>query len=97
MCLGLCRIAETPKGLSYLPVCKRDFWDVVDFPLPVSVAEVLRSLREQAPALGPYTGFGPKDKHVYGLLVWCERKLIGLDDILAPTDEWEMITMVAGG
>lgn len=80
-----------------MPVCQSDFWDVVDFLLPVSVAEVLRSLREQTPALGPYAGFGPKDKHVYGFLVWCERKLIRLDDILAPTDEWEMITMVAGG
>jgi hypothetical protein len=54
-------------------------------------------LREQNPDFEPYAGFGPKDKHAYGLLVWRGRKLLTLDDILAPTDEVEMIVMVAGG
>ncbi len=69
----------------------------LDFSHPVSVAKVLQLLREQTPAFAPYAGFGPKDKQAYGLLVWREGNLLTLDDILAPTDEVEMIVMVAGG
>jgi hypothetical protein len=85
--------------IRFLPPLNRILGQVreLDFSHPVSVAHVLRLLREQNPDFAPYAGFGPKDKHAYGLLVWRERKLLTLDDILAPTDEVEMIIMVAGG
>jgi len=64
---------------------------------PVSVAEVLRGLCEQTPALRPFAGFGSGDKQPYGLLVWRNRELLTLDDMLRPEDEVEMIPMVSGG
>ncbi len=64
---------------------------------PVSVAEALRMLQDQTPALRPYAGFGDGDKQPYGLLVWRGRELLDLKDILTPEDELEMIAMVAGG
>jgi hypothetical protein len=85
--------------IRFLPPLNRILGPVreLDFSNPVSVAHVLRLLREQNPDFAPYAGFGPKDKHAYGLLVWRGRKLLTLDDILTPTDEVEMIVMVAGG
>jgi hypothetical protein len=63
----------------------------------VSLADLLRSLAEETPALAPYSGFGPKDVQPYGLLTWRDGKLLTLADTLNPTDELEMIPMIAGG
>jgi hypothetical protein len=64
---------------------------------PLSLADLLRSLGEEAPGFGPYAGFGPKDVQPYGLLVWRDGKMLNLVDILNPTDELEFIVMIAGG
>jgi hypothetical protein len=64
---------------------------------PISVADLLRSLAKESPVLAPYAGFGPKDVQPYGLLIWRDGKLLTLADILNPTDELEMIPMIAGG
>lgn len=64
---------------------------------PVSVADLLRSLTEEAPEFAPYAGFGPKDVQPYALMVWRNGKPVRLSDILNPTDELEMILMAAGG
>jgi molybdopterin converting factor small subunit len=62
-----------------------------------SLGDLLRFLVEETPALKPYAGFGPKDVQPYGLLVWRDGKLLTLLDIVNPTDELEIIPMVAGG
>jgi hypothetical protein len=64
---------------------------------PISLADLLRSLADETPVLAPYAGFGPKDVQPYGLLIWRDGKLLTLVDILNPTDDLEMIPMVAGG
>jgi hypothetical protein len=64
---------------------------------PISLADLLRSLTDETPVLVPYSGFGPKDVQPYGLLIWRDGKLLTLADILNPTDELEMIPMIAGG
>lgn len=64
---------------------------------PVSVAGLLSSLTEEAPDLAPYAGFGPKDVQPYALLVWRDGKMLTLQDILNPTDDLELILMIAGG
>ena|GEM_PF-1257638 len=64
---------------------------------PISLADLLRSLADETPVLAPYSGFGSKDVQPYGLLIWRDGKLLTLADILNPTDELEMIPMVAGG
>lgn len=69
----------------------------VTFAHPISLADLLRSLTEEIPVLAPYSGFGPKDVQPYGLLIWRDGKLLTLADILNPTDELEMIPMIAGG
>ena len=63
----------------------------------ISLADLLRSLADETPVLAPYAGFGPKDVQPYGLLIWRDGKLLTLVDILGPTDDLEMIPMVAGG
>jgi hypothetical protein len=63
----------------------------------VSVGDLLSSLTEEAPDFAPYAGFGPKDVQPYALLVWRNGKMLTLQDILHPTDELEMILMIAGG
>ena len=69
----------------------------LNVPGPISVAEVLQVLREETPDFTPYAGFNRGDTHPRGLLVWRNRKLLTLDDILNPDDEVEMIAMVTGG
>ena len=69
----------------------------LEFPNPVSVAEVLSLLRDQEPDFALYAGHSPADKHAWGLLVWRGKNLLNLNDILSPDDEIEMIIMVAGG
>ncbi len=69
----------------------------LDFVHPVSVAELLRFLQDQAPAFTTYGGFGPGDKHPYGLLVWRQHHLMTLDEMLDPNDELEMVPMAGGG
>ncbi len=64
---------------------------------PVSLADLLRSLLEETPALAPYAGFGPKDVQPFSLLVWRAGKMLTLADILNPNDELEFIVMIAGG
>jgi len=64
---------------------------------PLSVADLLACLKEKEPDFAPFAGFGPKDVHPYGLLVWRGNKLLTLADTLDPTDEVEMILMAAGG
>ena len=64
---------------------------------PVSLAELLRALGKESPGFMPYAGFGPKDVQPYGLSVWRDGELLTLKDILDPTDELEMIPMIAGG
>jgi hypothetical protein len=64
---------------------------------PISLADLLRSLADETPVLAPYSGFGSKDVQPYGLLIWRDGKLLTLADILNPTDELEMIPMVAVG
>ena len=70
---------------------------VLDFSHPASVADVLRLLLEQEPDFAPYAGFSSGDKHPWGLLVWREKNLLTLSDMVTPEDEVEMIVMVAGG
>jgi hypothetical protein len=69
----------------------------VAFPNPAPLADLLRFLMEQEPALKPYAGFGPRDVQPYGLLVWRGGEFLTLSDTVNPTDELEMIPMVAGG
>ena len=69
----------------------------VSFPNAAPLSDLLRFLMEEAPALKPYAGFGPRDVQPYGLLVWRGGKLLTLSDTVNPTDELEMIPMVAGG
>ncbi|NWF54342.1 MAG: MoaD/ThiS family protein [Syntrophaceae bacterium] len=64
---------------------------------PAMLADLLRMLMEEAPELKPYAGFRPGDVQPYGLLVWRGAKLLTLTDMVHPTDELEMIPMVAGG
>jgi hypothetical protein len=64
---------------------------------PVSVGDLLRTLSAETPELGPYAGFGPKDVQPYALLIWREGEMLTLQDILNPTDELEMMLMIAGG
>jgi len=64
---------------------------------PVPLSDLLRMLMEEAPELKPYAGFRPGDVQPYGLLVWRGAKLLTLTDMVHPTDELEMIPMVAGG
>ena len=64
---------------------------------PTSLADLLRILAEESPELKPYADFGPKDVQPYALLVWRGGKLLTLTDIVSPSDELEMIPMVAGG
>jgi hypothetical protein len=64
---------------------------------PISLADLLRSLTDEMPVLSPYAGFGPKDVQPYGLLIWRDGRLLTLAEILNPTDELEMIPMIAGG
>ncbi len=64
---------------------------------PISLADLLRCLAKETPALAPLVGFGPKDVQPYGLLIWRDGKLLTLVDVLNPTDDLEMIPMVAGG
>jgi len=64
---------------------------------PISLAEALRMLCDQTPAFKPYAGFDIGDKQPYGLLVWRDKKLLTLEDMLMPEDDLEMIVMVAGG
>ena len=63
----------------------------VSFPNPAPLGDLLRILMEEAPALKPYAGFGPRDVQPYGLLVWRGGKLLTLSDTMNPTDELEMI------
>ncbi len=69
----------------------------LDIPGPISVAETLQVLWDETPDFTPYAGFSRGDTHPRGLLVWRNRKLLTLDDMLDPDDEVEMIAMVAGG
>ena len=69
----------------------------LDVPGPISVADLLRILQEEAPRFARYGGFGHGDTQPRGLLVWRDRELLTLKDMLAPDDEVEMIAMVAGG
>jgi hypothetical protein len=69
----------------------------VSIQFPASLADLLRFLVKERPELEPYAGFGPKDFQPYALLVWRGGKLLTLTDIVNPTDELEMIPMVAGG
>jgi hypothetical protein len=64
---------------------------------PLAVADLLHLLASESPDFLPYAGFGPKDVQPYALLVWRGGKLLTLTDIVNPTDELEMIPMVAGG
>ncbi len=64
---------------------------------PISLADLLRSLAKETPVLEPYSGFGPGDVQPYGLLIWRDGNLLTLADIVNPTDELEMIPMIAGG
>jgi hypothetical protein len=63
----------------------------------LTVASVLRQLIEEEPEFAPYAGFGPKDAHSYGLLVWREGEALTLDDEVHPTDKLEMLLMIPGG
>jgi hypothetical protein len=67
------------------------------FSQSLSVGDLLRALGREMPDFTRYAGFGPKDKHPYGLLVWRDRGLLTLEDILDPNDEIELIVMVTGG
>ena len=69
----------------------------VNLPHASTLGDLLRFLVEETPELKAYAGFGPKDVQPYGLLVWRGGKLLTLSDIVNPTDELEMIPMVAGG
>ncbi len=69
----------------------------VSLAYPISLANLLHSLTDETPALAPYLAFGPLDVQPYGLLIWRDGRLLTLADTLNPTDELEMIPMVAGG
>lgn len=85
--------------LKFHPPLDRIFGPIRDWPLdePIPVATFLRSLSQEAPALAPYAGFGPKDVQPYALLVWRKGKALTLQDLLHPWDEVELMPMVAGG
>ncbi len=81
------------------PPLDRIFGPTKDWPIdrPTAVASFLRSLVAEEPALAPYAGFGPRDVQPYALLIWREGRVLTLQDILDPTDELEMMPMIAGG
>ena len=69
----------------------------VALPNSTPLSDLLRKLMEETPELKPYAGFRPGDVQPYGLLVWRGGKLLTLTDMVHPSDELEMIPMVAGG
>jgi len=69
----------------------------LNFSRPVSLVEVLNYLKETVPALAPYAGVSDGAKQAFGLLVWRNRQLLSLDDVILPADKIELIVMAAGG
>jgi len=69
----------------------------LSFTRPVSLVEVLNCLIETVPDLAPYAGFNDGGKQAFGLLVWRDRQLLSLDDVILPVDKIELIVMAAGG
>ncbi len=64
---------------------------------PVSLKSILIQIREKEEAMEPYVRFSPEDRQPHGLMVWRRGEVLGLDDMVQPEDELEMIIMVAGG
>ena len=58
---------------------------------------VLVQIGEKEKDMAPYVRFSPEDRQPHGLMVWRRGEVLGLDDVVEPDDELEMIIMVSGG
>ena len=85
--------------ITWTPPLDKFFSKTTDYPIDgeQTLATVLIDLRESTPAFEPFARFGPNDPHPYGLLIWRNRKLLTLKDLVRSGDELEVVVMVAGG
>lgn len=85
--------------ITWFPPLDRFYGPVsqVELDRPVPLREILINLTAEKKELAPFARFSPEDRQPHGLMVWRAGKVLGLDDLLDPGDEVEMMIMVAGG
>lgn len=72
---------------------------VTELPLdrPTPVARVLADICDREPALRRYARHTERDTRPQGLLLWRRGQILGLGDVLEPSDEVEVLVLVTGG